>query len=332
MESSKIIEVDPSVLANSDNDYASSGYDTSTQSLTSSVQQYVYENGRRYHSYYGTEKYLMPTDEKEQDRLDLHHEVFRLAWNEKLHGAPLKEPHRILDVGTGTGIWAIDMADQYPMAEVIGTDLSPIQPSWVPGNCRFEVDDAMKEWTFQNDFFDFIHARNLSAGITDWSHLLSEMMRCAAPGGYVELCENSLTVHCDDGTMAPDHGVKIFLDKLREALQAMGRPQPNLQFLKTQLENAGFEDIHVVSAKEPCGPWPKDPRMKRLGAMNLLNAETGFESYGMAVFTRVLGMEIEEARGICRRSVEASQNKNFHIYTYSMRAYGRKPLVEKTRE
>ena len=41
----------------------------------------------------------------------------------KLHLAPIKNPHRILDIGTGTGIWAIDMADLYPSAEVIGTDI-----------------------------------------------------------------------------------------------------------------------------------------------------------------------------------------------------------------
>jgi methylase of polypeptide subunit release factors len=58
----------------------------------------------------------------------------RLVWDEKLHQAPLKEPHRVLDIGTGTGIWAIDMADQYPMAEVIGTELSLIQSNWVPTN------------------------------------------------------------------------------------------------------------------------------------------------------------------------------------------------------
>ncbi|CCX05526.1 Similar to Ubiquinone/menaquinone biosynthesis methyltransferase ubiE; acc. no. Q3A209 [Pyronema omphalodes CBS 100304] len=191
------IEVDPTVLEKPQHDdYASSGYDTSTQSLSSSVHQYIFENGRRYHTYYGSDKYLMPTDETEQDRLDLHHEVFRLAWNDHLHEAPINGPHRILDVGTGTGIWAVDMAEKYPMAEVIGTDLSPIQPIWVPPNCRFEVDDAMKEWTFKDvsffesslqgyalnvileqNFFDFIHGRNISAGVSDWDHLMSEMMR-----------------------------------------------------------------------------------------------------------------------------------------------------------
>jgi cyclopropane fatty-acyl-phospholipid synthase-like methyltransferase len=66
----------------------------------------------------------------------------------RLHLAPISSPHRILDVGTGTGIWAIDAADKYPSADVVGTDLSPIQPSWVPPNCRFEVDDAERRWIF----------------------------------------------------------------------------------------------------------------------------------------------------------------------------------------
>jgi len=62
--------------------------------------------------------------------LDLHHAVMSLLLDGKLHLAPLDAPQRILDIGTGTGIWAIDVADEYPMAEVIGTDLSPIQPRW----------------------------------------------------------------------------------------------------------------------------------------------------------------------------------------------------------
>jgi hypothetical protein len=51
------------------------------------------------------------------------------------------------------------MADQYPSATVTGTDLSPIQPEWVPPNCHFEIDDVSLEWTFPPDHFDFIHIR-----------------------------------------------------------------------------------------------------------------------------------------------------------------------------
>jgi hypothetical protein len=64
-----MIEVDEKVLLNPEEEgYESTGYDTSTASLTSSVQEYLFENGRRYHAYYGTDKYIQPTDETEQDR------------------------------------------------------------------------------------------------------------------------------------------------------------------------------------------------------------------------------------------------------------------------
>lgn len=49
----------------------------------------------------------------------------------ELYLAPIGEKAaRILDLGTGTGIWAIEMGDKFPDSEIIGTDLSPVQPSW----------------------------------------------------------------------------------------------------------------------------------------------------------------------------------------------------------
>lgn len=59
--------------------------------------------------------------------------MFLVVRHDELHRAPMIKNHlpaRILDLGTGTGIWAIDMADKYPDAEVIGVDLSVIQPKW----------------------------------------------------------------------------------------------------------------------------------------------------------------------------------------------------------
>jgi len=48
------------------------------------------------------------------------------------------------------------MADAFPSAEVIGTDISPTQPSWVPPNLSFQIDDAQLDWTFKEEYFDFI--------------------------------------------------------------------------------------------------------------------------------------------------------------------------------
>lgn len=55
--------------------------------------------------------------------------MITLALHGKLFLAPIQaeQCHHVLDVGTGTGIWALDFADAYPNAEVSGVDLSPIQ-------------------------------------------------------------------------------------------------------------------------------------------------------------------------------------------------------------
>lgn len=64
--------------------------------------------------------------------MDIYHKILEVARKDQLHVAPLyvnpQEPPRILDLGCGTGIWAIDMADKYPTAEVVGLDLVNIQP------------------------------------------------------------------------------------------------------------------------------------------------------------------------------------------------------------
>jgi hypothetical protein len=60
---------------------------------------------------------------------DLQHHLCRLTLHGKSHLAPIKpDLQNVLDFGTGTGIWAIEFAEEYPSANVLGTDLSPIRP------------------------------------------------------------------------------------------------------------------------------------------------------------------------------------------------------------
>ena len=80
---------------------------------------------------------MFPNDDEEKERLDTMHQIAGLALDGKLFKAPIKNPSRILDLATGTGIWAIEVADMFPQAHVIRNDLSPIQPRWVPSNVHF---------------------------------------------------------------------------------------------------------------------------------------------------------------------------------------------------
>lgn len=51
----------------------------------------------------------------EMDRMDIYHKIFSVARRDVLHSTPFIPNYdpgpRILDLGTGTGIWAIDMCE-----------------------------------------------------------------------------------------------------------------------------------------------------------------------------------------------------------------------------
>lgn len=99
--------------------------------LPPSVVDYEFENGRRYHAYRAG-RYPLPNDERELERLDLQYHMIKLLMHGELFMAPLrkKSVRRALDVGTGTGLWAIEFGDMFPDALVTGIDLSPVQPEW----------------------------------------------------------------------------------------------------------------------------------------------------------------------------------------------------------
>lgn len=52
------------------------------------------------------------------------------------------------------------MGDKFQSAEVLGIDLSPIQPTWVPPNVKFLIDDVEADW-LNGDNWDFVHLRNM---------------------------------------------------------------------------------------------------------------------------------------------------------------------------
>jgi len=123
------IETDLEEVSSAYDSCYSSGSDNTT-TIMSEVTNYRYENGRRYHSY-SEGQYLFPNDDKQNVQLDIFHHVYSLVMDGELFLSPLgSDPKKILDLGTGTGIWAINVADRYPHCQVLGNDLSPIQPAW----------------------------------------------------------------------------------------------------------------------------------------------------------------------------------------------------------
>ena len=55
----------------------------------------------------------------------MQHHIYRFALDNKLFLAPVPKDKLldVLDVGCGTGLWCIDVADENPQAQVLGFDL-----------------------------------------------------------------------------------------------------------------------------------------------------------------------------------------------------------------
>jgi len=75
--------------------------------------------------------------------------------------------------------------------------------------------------------------------------------------------------------MADDNAIKMYFETITYAMTKIGRPPATDEFLKQNLENAEFVDIVMDTKKQPIGPWPKEPRLKNIGAMVMLNTEVG---------------------------------------------------------
>ncbi|KAJ4193962.1 hypothetical protein NW767_010202 [Fusarium falciforme] len=266
----------------------------------------------------------MPNDEEEQDRMDLLHHIYNLALGGELHRSPVKDPQRVLDLGTGTGVWAMDFADENPGAEVIGTDLSPIQPGWTPPNCLFEVDDFEAEWPYSRPF-DFIHGRELEGCIADDDKLFAQAFRHLSPGGYFELQAAYTRFLSDDDTAKKAADVHSWCSQLVAGIEKFGKPIDGAPTWKKKLEEAGFQDVQQEILKLPIGGWPKDPKLKELGKYQLIQQIQGAESYTPAVFSRVLGWSDEEIQVLIAKVRKQFNDPTIHLYIPVYVIWGKKP-------
>ena len=238
-----------------------------------------------------------------------------MLYEGRLHLAPLhSEPQNILDLGTGSGIWAIETADLYPSARVIGVDIAATQPTWVPPNCHFEILDVESSWEFRNNSFDLIHAREFLFAIRDWPALISQAYEHLRPGGYFELAVTVPEVGCDDGTCPPDSQYTEMGKMFFKIAEAMGLDGYACKLWKQQLLDRGYEDVQERIFKIPTNTWPKDKRLKTVGKLEVQN----FFDYAQAGFERgaigLLDMDPDELQVMLAYTRKEILDRSIHTY------------------
>ncbi|KAK0620842.1 S-adenosyl-L-methionine-dependent methyltransferase [Immersiella caudata] len=299
-------------------------------SISESILNYRHENGRRYHAYKDG-KYILPNDDLEQDRLDLQHHLFLLTFDNLLYLCPAGRGdshalHNVLDIGTGTGIWANDLADEFPNAAIVGVDLSPIQSPFVPPNVRFEVMDIEEPWNFSGVQFDFIYSRMMTAALADWPSFFQQVYDHLAPGGWIELCDIA-ALKCDDGTLKEDSAMKRWVDMLLEGARSMGRPFDEAYKYREQLEAQGFVNVQERVFRWPQNQWPRNRKSKEIGMFTLENVGSGVEALSTAVYTRALGWPKERLDALIAEVRAEMKDTSIHAYWPIYVTYGQKPNI-----
>lgn len=243
--------------------------------------------------YLASTPYLLPKDLQESNRLDFQHYAIRYALRGN-YAVPLQQPRAILDVGTGTGRWAREVATIFPQATVIGCDIvePPVDEQAGqqlqqlqqqagdsrqqathgvqdprPPNYMFVTANVLAELPFPDATFDFVHQRLMMLAVpaARWPFVVSELVRVTTPGGWVELVESGLLLHTGPAT-----------ERYQSWTQALGerrgvdmRVTPTLGEL---LERRGLAQVEHRLIEVPLGRW--GGRLGQMMAQNILAAFT----------------------------------------------------------
>lgn len=218
--------------------------------------------------------YALPSDLGEMNRLDFQHFVLRQAFKGN-YAAPVRKPSRILDVGSGTGRWAREMAALFPSATVTGIDIkNPASDEQNAASAALDTHLASYQFIhgnileglpFPDASFDFVHLRLLFFAIpTDrWQFVLNELTRVTCPGGWVEVVEGRYGYE----PMGP--AAQQIADAMLPAMLQRGIDPRNSAHLAQYLHNAGLQRVQTRTIKLPVGDW--GGRLGQLAATDVLS-------------------------------------------------------------
>lgn len=192
--------------------------------------------------------YVMPKDHLEGERLDLQHHLLKVALGRNYYPR-LRQPRAILDIACGTGIWGIEMAQEFKRARVVcfdydrtAFDSSTAKRGLVglPPNFEFLVHDALQPFPFEAGSFDFTHLRFVGSFVARdrWPDLIAEMARFTRRGGYVEVVEL-------EDLASPSPAYAQFKAVGKRLLEMRNLHQFPAPYVAEYMQRAGLQQIQV---------------------------------------------------------------------------------------
>ncbi len=221
--------------------------------------------------------YVLPKDAAEGGRLDLQHHMLKVAFGRN-YASRLHSPRKILDVACGTGAWSRDLALEFKRAQVTGFDFdrTPMEAALkllgpgghFPANFQFIEADALKRFPFEDNTFDFSFARLLGpfVPITQWPHIVEEMVRVTRRGGNVEVADS------DGFPVSPSPAFTALAEAMQQLMRQRGLYTGPGKQLADLLRQGGVSQVNVRQIT--IGTGRNAARQQRMLAADMLSAGT----------------------------------------------------------
>jgi SAM-dependent methyltransferase len=287
-------------------------------------------------------EYHLPNDSNEHARLEEQASgLAELMHDKPIHAAPFlpQTPIEILDIGCGTGIMTVGLANQFPTANVYGVDLSPVpelhtKPSnviFIQGNILDLCSSRNDDDRFKPGCIDYTFSRLLIMGMHHWPTYISTLFTLLKPGGYAEFHDLNCMWYRNDVRLDQDWK---WMAAMRRAAAAKHMDMDCGSKIAGWMRDAGFVDVRVWVYKWGIGGgWmaqhgcPEGERLARL-------TERLLPALHKALVPKVLGdvmdvngeamwseKEIEEMAIEAERSLPPEEGKHNLLHV----TVGRKP-------
>jgi len=209
----------------------------------------------------GSISYIHKRDYKSSVRLNYNHWLMKEISGYLLHPKIRlqKEDLRIADVGTGTGIWLLELASYLPSTTSLdGFDISSDQyppQEWLPPNVHLSVHDSFEP--FPSDAlgtYDIVNLRFALCYVNndDAEVLLPNLISLLKPGGYLQWLEPSPLK-----TEAKASGASTSMAAVQQLARSWHKPKPESSYdwvegLPGLYEKHGLKlvDYHQIAMEE----------------------------------------------------------------------------------
>jgi len=208
----------------------------------------------------------------EWERLDDMHNGINTYLGNRLTFASLDNPQKILELGAGSGAWAIQAARQFPESEVLAVDIAPLPPRPLPSNLKYRQLNLLDPLPFEPESFDVVHARFVLIHLPDVNGILKCVVELVKPGRWLLLDEIDYAINVSPSSA--ESAVIECLSMHRAYMESNGLSTRVGSSLKPTLRSTDvFSKIDVHSVNVPLNPISNDPALGPLAQTCRLSVE-----------------------------------------------------------